>query len=204
MPFDMLFSFALIMVLLALSPGPDNLYVFMQSSLDRRMAGIWVTLGLCTGLMVHTLAALLGITVIFQTSELAFTLLKLLGAGYLLYLAWKIYQAGALSLRKDTVTSLSAGKLYQRGIWMNLTNPKVFLFFLALLPQFIKTDGYPVTQQVAVLGGITILVTLIIFSSIAILAGYAKHWIQSAAVQRRLHQITAFIFVMIALKLIFS
>lgn len=204
MPFDMLFSFALIMVLLALSPGPDNLYVFMQSSLDRRMAGIWVTLGLCTGLMVHTLAALLGITVIFQTSELAFTLLKLLGAGYLLYLAWKIYQAGALPLGKGTVTPLSAGKLYQRGIWMNLTNPKVFLFFLALLPQFIKTDGYPVTQQVTILGGITILITLIIFSSIAILAGYAKHWIQSATIQHRLHQITAFIFVMIALKLIFS
>jgi len=108
MPFDTFVSFTFVMFLLALSPGPDNLYVLMQSALYRPMAGIWVILGLCTELIVHTLAAAFGITIIFQASEIAFTLLKLLGAGYLLFLPWKSYQAGAFHLKKHSVRTLSA------------------------------------------------------------------------------------------------
>ncbi|MDG4811628.1 LysE family translocator [Hydrogenovibrio sp. 3SP14C1] len=204
MPLDTLFSFILIMFLLALSPGPDNLYVLMQSALYQPMSGVWVTLGLCTGLLIHTMAAIFGVTVIFQTSEMAFTLLKLMGAGYLLYLSWKTYQSSAIHLRKKSVASLSAGNLYQRGIWMNLTNPKVSIFFLALLPQFIETGAFSIAQQMALLGGIAIVVTLVVFSSIAILAGYTKYWLQSETMQRRLHQVAALIFVLIALKLIIS
>jgi len=204
MPFDTLFSFALIMIILALSPGSDNLYVLMQSALYQRMAGIWVTLGLCTGLIFHTLAAMFGITVIFQTSAMAFTLLKLLGAAYLFFLAWKSFQSGALHLRKRSVTHLPASKLYQRGIWMNLTNPKVSIFFLALLPQFVETDSQSISEHMAILGSIAIGVTLIVFSSIAVLAGYAKNWLQSETMQRTLHQITAVVLVIIAFKLIFS
>lgn len=204
MPFETLFSFALIMIILALSPGPDNLYVLMQSALYHRMAGIWVTLGLCTGLLFHTLAAMFGITVIFQTSAMAFMLLKLLGAAYLFLLAWKSFQDGTLHLTKRSVTHLSASKLYQRGIWMNLTNPKVSIFFLALLPQFIEPESQSISEHMVILGSIAIVVTLIVFSSIAILAGYAKNWLQSEAMQRRLHQITALIFIIIAFRLLFS
>lgn len=204
MPLDTFISFTLVMFLLALSPGPDNLYVLMQSALYRPMAGIWVILGLCTGLIVHTLAAAFGITILFQTSEIAFTLLKLLGAGYLLFLAWKSYQAGALHLKNNAVSALSVSQLYQRGVWMNLTNPKVFIFFLALLPPFIDTNAGPVAQQMFMLGGIAILVTLIVFSGLAVLAGFAKNWIQSDKKQRVLHQIAALVLVLIALKLLIS
>ncbi|QBZ82000.1 Homoserine/homoserine lactone efflux protein [Hydrogenovibrio crunogenus] len=204
MPFDTFVSFTLVMFLLALSPGPDNLYVLMQSALYTRIAGIWVTLGLCTGLIVHTLAAALGITMIFQTSEIAFTLLKILGAGYLFFLAWKSYQSGAFHLKNNSVSTLSAIQLYQRGIWMNLTNPKVSIFFLALLPQFIDTSARSVSQQMLMLGSITIMVTLMVFSSIAMLAGFAKNWIQSEKIQRSLHKIAALILLTIALKLLIS
>src|SRR5690606_5679443 len=84
-----------IAVLLALAPGPDNLFVLMQSAIWGRGAGLWVVLGLCTGLAGHTLAVSAGIAAVFAASETAFLAVKLAGAGYLLYLAWQALRAGA-------------------------------------------------------------------------------------------------------------
>jgi threonine/homoserine/homoserine lactone efflux protein len=94
-PLDTLAAFFLASVLLALSPGPDNIFVLTQSALYGKLAGISVTMGLCTGLIVHTLAVTFGVAVIFQTSAMAFAALKICGAGYLLYLAWQAFRASA-------------------------------------------------------------------------------------------------------------
>ncbi len=88
-PIESLATFFAASVLLALAPGPDNIFVLTQSALHGKLAGLLVTLGLCTGLIVHTTAVAFSVAVIFQASTLAFTALKLVGAGYLLYLAWR-------------------------------------------------------------------------------------------------------------------
>ena len=129
---DTLVTFFSASVLLGLAPGPDNLFVLTQSALRGRGAGLLVTLGLCTGLIAHTAAVSLGVAAVFQTSALAFTLLKLVGAGYLLWLAWQAFRAAAAALPTGRA-ALAGWALYRRGIVMNVTNPKVSIFFLAFL-----------------------------------------------------------------------
>lgn len=102
--------------------------------------GFVVTLGLCTGLIVHTSAVALGVAAVFQASAMAFNLLKYAGAAYLLYLAWGAFRAGASVLSSESDQEISLARYYLRGIVMNVTNPKVSIFFLAFLPQFTRRN----------------------------------------------------------------
>jgi len=189
-------------VALALAPGPDNLFVLAQSALHGKKAGLLVTLGLCTGLFVHTTAVALGVAVIFQTSEFAFVTLKLVGAAYLLYLAYGAFNAGASSGGKAPESS-SARELYLRGIIMNATNPKVALFFLAFLPQFTDPSLGSVTLQIVFLGGLFLLATLWVFGSIAWFAGgISERFISAPRAQVVLNKLAAIVFGILALRLI--
>lgn len=202
-PFQTLAAFFAASTLLALAPGPDNIFVLTQSALRGREAGLIVTIGLCTGLIVHTTAVAFGVAVIFQASAVAFTVLKLIGAGYLLYLAWQIFRASAAKINTKSAKRLSFAKLYQRGIIMNVTNPKVSIFFLAFLPQFADPERGSLTLQLMMLGGIFIISTLLVFGSIAILAGSLGQWInRSEKTQKIMNWIAGSIFVGIAIKLI--
>jgi len=156
-PVETLVAFFMASVLLALVPGPDNIFVLTQSALYGKLPGLFVTFGLCTGLMVHTSAVALGVAVIFQASALAFTMLKLFGAGYLLYLAWGAFRASATEIRTETGDGRSLGSLYLRGIIMNVANPKVSIFFLAFLPQFADPARSSLSLQIVILGGVFIL-----------------------------------------------
>ena len=128
-PLETLLTFFLAAVLLALAPGPDNIFVLTQSSLYGKRSGLVVMLGLCTGLVVHSLAVALGIAVIFQQSALAFSVLKMAGAGYLVYLAWQAFRASVSKIQAQGNGEIRLLKLYGRGIIMNITNPKVSIFF---------------------------------------------------------------------------
>jgi threonine/homoserine/homoserine lactone efflux protein len=121
-------------VVLALTPRPDNLFVMAQSAQNGRAAGMFVTLGLCTGLVGHTLAVAFGLAAVVHGSALAFTVLKTAGAVYLIYLAWQALRAGSGGEGDTNIQPLSAGALYRRGIVMNLTNPKVSLLFFRSSP----------------------------------------------------------------------
>ncbi len=133
------------------------------------MAGIAVTFGLCTGLLVHTSAVALGVAAIFQASAVAFSLLKYIGAAYLLYLAFQCFMAGGGSKGEQRSQNISFGRLYGRGIIMNITNPKVSLFFLAFLPQFTDPAAGPIVPQILLLGLLFILSTILIFGGISLL-----------------------------------
>ncbi|MBU4235666.1 MAG: LysE family translocator, partial [Proteobacteria bacterium] len=139
-------------LLLALAPGPDNIFVLTLSILRGRLAGIIVILGLCTGLIIHSSAVALGVAVIFQISTVAFSLLKLIGAGYLVYLAWQAFRAAAKKIQSNSDEEVNYWKLYNRGIIMNITNPKVSIFFLAFLPQFVDPSRGLVSLQILLLG----------------------------------------------------
>jgi len=174
---DSLPAFFIASVLLALAPGPDNLFVLAQSALYGRFAGICITAGLCTGLLVHTAAVALGIAALVQASATAFTVLKLAGALYLLYLAWQAFRAGPRGTGACPAAGLTAGQYYRRGIIMNVTNPKVAMFFLAFLPQFATPAQGPVAGQIALLGALFMLATLLVFGAIALLAGRLGAWL---------------------------
>ena len=201
-PIETLAAFFLAAVLLALAPGPDNIFVLTQSALHGKMSGFFVTLGLCTGLLVHTTAVAFGVAVIFQASALAFTGLKLFGAGYLLYLAWRAFRATAASIQAGRGDRLGFGRLYRRGIIMNVSNPKVSIFFLAFLPQFADPDRGSLTWQMVILGGVFIVATILIFGSVALLAGAIGQWLnRSDKAQLVMNRIAGTVFVGLALKL---
>ncbi len=201
-PIDTLLVFFSASVLLALTPGPDNLFVLTQAAQRGKMAGIAVTTGLCTGLLVHTTAVALGVAAIFQASALAFSLMKYIGAAYLLYLAWQSFMAGAGGDGERQSRNLSLARLYRRGIIMNVTNPKVSLFFLAFLPQFTDPGFGPLVPQILLLGLLFILSTILIFGGISLLAGgIADRFRKSARVQTILNRLAGTVFVALAIKL---
>lgn len=201
-PFESIAVFFAASVALALAPGPDNIYVLTQSAIQGRAAGIFVTLGLCTGLLVHTAAVSLGVTALFASSVLAFNGLKIIGAAYLAYLAWQAFRAGASDLLQDGNTAIRSRHLYARGVIMNVTNPKVAIFFLAFLPQFADPSRGSLPFQLAIFGAIFIVAALLVFSSIAWFAGFLGERLgKSARAQIILNRIAGTIFAGLALRL---
>lgn len=202
-PIESLTTFVIASVLLALVPGPDNIFVLTQSSVNGHKAGLLVTLGLCTGLIVHTTAVALGITAVLKTSYVAFTVLKIAGAMYLLYLAWRAFHASSEEINTGQSREVAGIKYYLRGVIMNVTNPKVSIFFLAFLPQFADPSRGPVIQQIFFLGMIFILVTLLVFGGIALLAGTVGAWLTNTPrAQTIMNRIAGAVFVAMALKLV--
>ena len=201
-PIDTLGVFFAASLLLCLAPGPDNIFVLTQSALRGPAAGCIVTLGLCSGLVVHTTAVALGVAAIFQASALAFSALKAVGAAYLLYLAWLSFRASAAGMPAGGESGLRGWRLYRRGIIMNVTNPKVSIFFLAFLPQFADPSQGALSLQLMLLGGVFIVATLLVFGGIALLAGNLGQWLQrSAGAQRLINRIAGAVFIVLALKL---
>jgi len=203
--FETIILFITASTLLALAPGPDNLFVLTQSMSKGAKPGIFVTLGLCSGLIFHTSAVALGVAAIFQTSIVAFSILKYIGAGYLLYLAYMSFKSSSSSSVKADKQDLSSFKLYKRGIIMNVTNPKVSIFFLAFLPQFTNPINGNVTLQIFMLGAIFMLCALVVFSSIAMIAGKLGSWFNSSPnAENILNKIAGTVFAGLAIKLALS
>jgi threonine/homoserine/homoserine lactone efflux protein len=199
---DLLLLFFASSLMLGLAPGPDNLFVMAQSAQHGRKAGLLVTLGLCTGLLVHTSAVAFGLAAVFRASEPAFTVLKFAGAAYLLYLAWQAFRATASDAGAALVGSIHVPRLYLRGIVMNVTNPKVSIFFLAFLPQFTDPSKGAIAPQVLLLGGIFILATILVFGAISFLAGtLGERFRRSAAAQKLLNRAAGTLFAGLALRL---
>jgi threonine/homoserine/homoserine lactone efflux protein len=192
-------------LLLGLAPGPDNLFVLAQAVRHGSRAGLIVTLGLCSGLVVHTSAVALGLAALFMASAVAFTLLKFIGAGYLLYLAWNAFTHAGRARAAGEVAPLPAARLYRRGVIMNLTNPKVSLFFLAFLPQFVQADAAPVALQIMLLGLLFILATVLVFGGISLLAGMAGDRFRSSPRSGRiLNYLSGTLFAGLAIRLVLA
>lgn len=215
---DILLQFFGLTVLLALSPGPDNLFVLMQSIQHGWRTGLLVVLGLCLGVCLHTLAVAMGLAALLAASPQLLTLLKLLGAAYLLWLAWGAWHAPVAARTPDAAPQApQAPQIAQRpslrqalrrigrGLVMNLSNPKVLLFFLAFLPQFAHPARGPVAAQVVVLGAVFALSTLLVFGSIAFFSGSFGQALQrSARMQRVLNRSASIVFAALALRLLIA
>jgi len=205
MTISLVLSFLGAAILLSLMPGPDNLFVMAQSLTQNWKAGVYTTLGLCTGLIVHITAAVLGISAIIYQSTIAFTIVKWAGAAYLLYLAWQSFRAKDDPFTIKTQRKLGYKDLYKRGIFMNVLNPKVSLFFLALLPQFINPAVGQVSLQMFILGVVFLIQAFILFSLFSIFAGTLRDWlIGKPVIAKRMNKIQGVLFVLIGLKIAFS
>lgn len=201
-PIDVALLFMGAAIALAAVPGPDNIFVMTQSALYGRMSGVIVTLGLASGLIVHTTAAALGVAVIFQTSQTAFAILKYAGAAYLVYLAYQAFTASGSKLNADDAPRIPTRKLYLRGLIMNIANPKVTIFILAFLPQFVDPANGPLIPQFYQLGALMFLATVVVFGGVALAAGTLGALLRgSASVQLWLNRVSGMIFVALALKL---
>jgi threonine/homoserine/homoserine lactone efflux protein len=169
---ETLLSFAFATSILALSPGPDNVFVLTQSIVFGKKYGMATVFGLISGCLVHTTLLAFGVSSIIKESENVFFGIKVFGALYLIYLAYKGYSSDAtITFSEDSVLRKTTRQLFKEGFIMNVLNPKVSIFFLAFFPGFLFTTSVSIVIQFYVLGGIFMLVSLVIFSGIAILAG---------------------------------
>ena len=205
MPFDLWVSFTIAASVLAVAPGPDNLFVLLQSAMYGSRAGIFVTLGLCVGVFIQTLLAAFGVAAVVAASPTLLMIIQLAGAAYLLYLAWGAWRApvgGESGESAKKYPRLSNFQLWRRGILMNITNPKVLIFFLAFFPQFIikgSTESQVMVQMLIM--GMTFLVcTLVVFSAIAWCAGTLADRLCSPKVQTILNKVSAVIFTVLAIS----
>ncbi len=164
-------SFLLASIALTLSPGPDILYVLTQSISNGKKSGIVTAAGLVTGILVHTTLIALGVSAMIKQSELIFTIIKITGACYLLWIAFQVYRAPAsVDLKTHNGRKKPVFSLFKQGFIMNVLNPKVTLFFLAFFPGFIDGTSGNVTQQIYLLGFLFMFQAFAIFSLVSILA----------------------------------
>ena len=212
-------NFFIAALVVALAPGPDNLFVLAQSATHGAKAGFSVICGLCTGICVQTALLIVGVSALIAASPVAFFVLQCCGAAYLLYLAYKSFQvrAGVVKLdagadagsemRADNAGGEGAGlsfrRLYLRGIIMNISNPKVILFMLSFIPPAVRLDRpiHP-SLQTAIFGAEFIVATMIVFGSVALLAGAVKKFLlNSPKANRNLNWFSGVVFVLLAVAL---
>jgi threonine/homoserine/homoserine lactone efflux protein len=172
MTFDLLFSFGLATAVLAFSPGPDNIFVLTQSIVNGKKYGLATVFGLMTGCLVHTTLVAFGVSAMIKESQNLFFAIKLFGALYLCYLAYQVFKSDQkIIFSTDTIKQKTLLQLFKKGFLMNVLNPKVTIFFLAFFPRFLFSKRLSTIFQFYVLGFIFIVVSFIIFSTIALLAG---------------------------------
>jgi threonine/homoserine/homoserine lactone efflux protein len=178
---EILISFVFAVTLLAISPGPDNVFVLMQSVIYGKKYGLATILGLMTGCIIHTIFLAVGISSIIKDNNNIFLGIKLFGAVYLLYLAYKVYgSSSVISVSTDKIEKKTPFKLFKIGFIMNVLNPKVTIFFLALFPGFLFTEKLSISLQFLILGALFIVVSFVVFSCIALLGGTISEKIKTS------------------------
>jgi threonine/homoserine/homoserine lactone efflux protein len=213
-------EFFIAAIVVALAPGPDNLFVLAQSATHGAKAGFCIICGLCTGIMVQTGLLVVGVSALIAASPVAFFVIQCLGAAYLVYLAYRSFQvragvvvssefgvrnseSGVRNSELDKSQSLSARRLYLRGIIMNLTNPKAILFALSFIPPAVKMDS-PLSPsvQMLILGSEFVMATFIVFGTVALLAGAVKKFmLNSPKANRNLNWFSGAVFLFMAVAL---
>ncbi len=163
-----LISFTIASFLLALAPGPDNFFVLTFSAKYGRTLGVLFVLGLVCGCFIHTSLVAFGVSALIINNSLLLSILKHISAIYLLFVAIKVYKSdNTIKDFNDQKYEVNKFKVFINGFLMNILNPKVLIFFLAFFPTFIFSDSLSPVIQFYILGGIFMLITFIVFSSIA-------------------------------------
>lgn len=204
MTLSWILSYIVVSLTIVLIPGQDMLFVLTQSLTSGIKAGMKTVLGSITGTFIHTLLAAGGLSIIFQQSVLAFNILKIVGVLYLLFLAIQSFRSKSEPLSL-TSHQMSTTRFFKKGFFTNLSNPKVAIFFITFLPQFVNPALGYVGLQMFAFGLIFILETLVIFSLVAFFASYlGKRAKNNGLVQSSLKYIQGTVFGILGLKLLFT
>lgn len=208
MQFELLIGFLVTSIALTLMPGPDNIYVLTQSITKSQKTGIAISFGLVSGVWVHTLAAATGLSLILKQSETVFQIIKYFGVAYLLFLTYQAWndksQTLELNNEKTENQSFNFWKLARKGFLMNVLNPKVSLFFIVFLPQFVSKDGFSPMIQMLILGVIFMLQAFLIFSAIAMASGFFSKYLSKPKTWKIKRIVNVVVLLGLAIGLVFS
>ena len=205
MNYEILISFIGASMLLTIMPGPDIIYVLVQSVTNGKKYGIATATGLVSGIIIHTSLVAFGVSAIIKSSENIFFSIKLFGAIYLLYLAYQAYISDEAILLNSKAEKKGLLKLYKQGFIMNVLNPKVSIFFLAFFPGFLYSTTQSTVIQFYVLGGLFMLQALFLFSMVSILSGnFSTYLKKHPTFNSRIKWFKILVFVGIAFFILFS
>lgn len=173
--------FLLAAITLTLAPGPDNIYVLTRGIAQGRKAGLVAALGFSSGLFFHTMLAVFGFAALIKASPTAYSLLRYAGAGYLIYLGVRTLLSTAAIQMQGPAKTIKLSRIYWQSVIANILNPKVTLFFIAFLPQFVNAGAGHIPAQMLLLAAVFILQALAIFSVIACFSGMVGAFFQRKA-----------------------
>ena len=204
MDFQILIFFVVATAGLAFSPGPDNIFVLIQSAIHGKKTGMAVVMGLMTGCIIHTSLIALGLSTFIQSNEGLYFILKLFGTSYMLFLAFKVYKSN-VNFNPDHKSLHPYGfyELFKQGFVMNVLNPKVSVFFLAFFPAFLFSETMELYKQFYTLGFLFILTSFLVFSCYVILSSYfSKLFLKSPQRQLLLKRLQVGFFIGIAVVIL--
>ncbi len=191
--------------ILIITPGQDMILVMSRSISQGRKAGVMTALGVSVGLLGHTILATLGLGALLLASETLFTIVKIIGAGYLFYLGIILLKSDHSKLTMDNLPKVSYKKMFMQGALSNLTNPKVAIFFFSYLPQFVVSDGTATSTQLFILGITFAIVTFCIKAPVGYISGSLSSYIKARpSVLSRIYKISGVVFIGLGLKLAFE
>ena len=193
---DQILLFLISSLALTLMPGPDILFVLNQS-LENKKSGFLISIGLCSGLVVHTLILVFGLSAFIETNEYVISYLKYFGTLYLFYLAFD-----ELNTKFKQASRPNNTNLFLRGLYMNLVNPKVLLFFIAYFPNFLFSETLSISLQFLILGSIFIFQALIVFSSVSLASNKLVSYLKVDTADYRITYFKAFVFAIIGLSIL--
>ncbi len=195
-------EFIITALIVVLIPGTGVVYTIATGLARGRMASMAAALGCTFGIVPHILASVLGLAAILHTSAVLFQGLKYAGAAYLIYLAWQTYkERGPLSFKSDGVKRSLIG-VARTGVLINILNPKLSIFFLAFLPQFVPLGSETALWQMLFLGGIFMLMTFIVFVIYGLFAAWAgEKVLGNAKIMGWMRRTTALVFAGLGLRL---
>lgn len=192
--------FALASILLAITPGPDMIYIATRSIAQGKNAGVVSVLGVNTGILIHTFAAALGLSALIAASAVAFSMVKYAGAGYLIYLGIQTFLTKSDKLEIRSTTRAKLSQVFYQGLLVNLFNPKIILFFLAFLPQFVDSSQGSVKLQLLLLGILFVVVTIPINIGVGLAGGQVGVWLKARqGLQKATKWVTGSIYIALGL-----
>lgn len=187
--------------LLAVAPGPDIIYVLTRGIAQGWRAGVAAALGFATGCIFHTVLAAVGIAALIRSSGLAFDLVRYAGAAYLVWIGIQALRHAASFSLAGAGEPRALGTIYRQSVIGNMLNPKVTLFFLAFLPQFVDTGAGHVGWQMALLGAVFMVLTAVIFGAVAVFSGWIGAWVRrKPAIGQRLNVFAGVTFIALGIR----
>ena len=187
--------------LLAIAPGPDVIYVLTRGIAQGTRAGIAAALGFASGCIFHTVLAAVGIAALIRASDVAFNLVRYAGAAYLVWIGIQALRHRSSFSVEGAGEQRALGAIYRQSVIGNMLNPKVTLFFLAFLPRFVDMQAGHVGTQMALLGAIFMVQTIVIFGAVAIFSGWIGEWMRrKPAIGARLNVFAGLTFIALGIR----